>query len=588
MTDAKLTTRFRDRLDRLLDLFRRELRNVLNVSTVIVPTNDGFPPTIGAALDRVATDADAYCKATADHLLGLVGLVVAPEYRHDVLAPGRRVAERWHWPVELKHTTLLSMCAGLCPVTDADSIQARKRLLDALNPPVEYNPVEIAKRLKDALNDASPGAGNEVLQWAKHKRSWPLSGTTAHRDGRRAEVRCLPEHLALLGRAVEDVKAVTPTPFSVVLLPVNQATVSVTTSLLGADPTKFNKPGTWETESPTNPADPVELVFRFADNAQLKLPFYKEGLSPLLAVQRQYGHAAVRDLIALLALAWADRKTTDEQFWWWVDEHLRFTGRNPTKENRQQMRRWLKEMEGTWLEARYRRGAALTGKLVNVVRQEKGKGAFLLLPHDALYRGIVDREAPYWWPVPTELLRLPANRTAGPVYGLAVVFGQLWRTRLGKPGPTTGRIGAKLLADKLGVRGRAADSTRRKRDTRAADTLRRGLESGKDCGLIDHWTVDGDLDSLSGTVSATPGEMALEVQRTRQLVRPAWLPATGEELDTWIAMGGGNAEAARHLEVRPARLRQVVTEYTGRPLPKPIREALWNYLWGVPHCEPHQ
>ena len=139
------------------------------------------------------------------------------------------------------------------------------------------------------------------------------------------------------------------------------------------------------------------------------------------------------------------------------------------------------------------------------------------------------------------------------------------------------------LAAWLGVHKRAD----RTADPRAGKALRTALGAGVDCGLVGSWTLErGDLDSLTGVVRATPGEAARAVCDLRDVDRPAWIPATGDDLARWLADAGLTSSAAGALLDLPApTVRRVCSTYRGRPLPPKVRAALRRHLWPEPPAD---
>ena len=95
------------------------------------------------------------------------------------------------------------------------------------------------------------------------------------------------------------------------------------------------------------------------------------------------------------------------------------------------------------------------------------------------------------------------------------------------------------------------------------------------------WEVKrGDLERLTGTLYATPGEQARGVLRTGTVDRPAWIPATGAELARWMhTLGWTFDAAAAALGVKRGTLGRVVYSHRDRPLPPAVRGALRRYLW---------
>ena len=365
-----------------------------------------------------------------------------------------------------------------------------------------------------------------------------------------------------------------PAAPTVALVSVERAPVRMMTSLVGAHPAVRD-----------DKAEVVGLEFRWEDGSQLEFALDSPGQCVLSAIENKYGSGAVRDLLVLYLLTWTARAPAGESLWWWPDEHLETIGLARSAENRRRLLAWLDRMSRSRLRAVYRKGKPLVGPLVTVSLTDTR--AYRLHLHPALYQGVTKhngKRGKWWWPVPMAVLRRPADRSAGRIHALAPVLGQLWRIDLGRANrgdrEPEARIGVERLAEVLNVRGR----TRKGRDNRAAGTLRRTLQAAKECDLIGSWRVErGDLDRLTGTLTARPGATSLTAALDK-LDRPAWIPATGRELSKWTdSLGLASADLGDALN-RPAATVRSWRRYGDRPLPAQVRGALRELLWPERGC----
>jgi hypothetical protein len=113
---------------------------------------------------------------------------------------------------------------------------------------------------------------------------------------------------------------------------------------------------------------------------------YCRDASPLVAIQQEYGFAAV-SLITLIA-----QKKEDGAVLVWSDEML-----EATVENRQKVREMLSRLSGCTLIARYPTGPAIKGPLVALPFEEVSeRGAMWATLHPALYDRIVSMWPDDW------------------------------------------------------------------------------------------------------------------------------------------------------------------------------------------------
>jgi hypothetical protein len=522
------------------------------------------PFTVDQALDAFRAGLDSFAAALAADVEYWAGELVKPELRKAVTGRAELV-DRW-------------------PILDADepgralAYAARQALL--WRPQAgEVAPLDAAEWARPALNRLYPAKGDrpavgDVLLTRVRERGVFLVGLTDDNG------RYLPSSGIALLFLLESECRIDSNPFDMTLISVDKPAVETMSGLAGSNPRIFDGGKAVPVRYPDDDDSPCRIEIEWEDGSQLELDLY--GDTPTLAaVGKKYGDAAVRDLLALVALTWAGGKKANEPLWWWPDEHLELVGLSNSRENRKRLTTWLNRMKRARLSAHFRKGPPSVGPLVNVI--ELAGPATLVLLHSGLYRGVATETGmgTYWWAMPTKVLAEPVDSK---VHVLAPVLGQLWRQAIRGHKATIPRaqIGTGRLMERLAIR-RQQD---RARDPKAADKIRKTLEAGKRSGLVGDWWIDGgDLEHGTGTIYATPGQPTLDVlptasSRGARVNRPAWLPSTGAELRGWIQQKGlSSAEAARQLSSTAATVRGW-TSRGDRPLPPKARKALRALLWG--------
>jgi len=310
---------------------------------------------------------------------------------------------------------------------------------------------------------------------------------------------------------------------------------------------------------------------------QLDLPLWGDPTNIMLYIQRRYGDAAVRNLLALYLFAWTSRTPTGESFWWWPEEHLDLVGLASSKENRAALRSWLENMKGGVLTVQYADDMKITAPIVASTAFAEGAGgtALRLHLHPALCRnlpGSKDSDG-FWLPVPLALFRLDAKGTHGKPHPAAFVLGRMFRASLKDGAIGSVRIGVELLARRLGISYR----TDRVKDPRAAETVRKTLESLRSAGFIESADLERGTLEGNGLLVIRPGRLALDAA----LSRPRWIPATVGDFKAWMhETGFSSIELEGMIGVPASTIRWAKRGPPERPLPTVLRAALRSYLWG--------
>lgn len=532
----------------------------------------------GGGLRQIKAQAAQLIEETAVEIETNISELLPPEFQHNVLN-SKIISERWPWTStqDKEHPVPALPALKVLIRNFPDSLPLHEREPNQIPP--EVAPLDVLEWIRYELNLAELTTNWTTLnnvEWQKtddQKQRWhtPAPG------------------FALLYMAVKSLQDYLPAPPRQFPLSVERVPVHAMTGVGGTDPRELKKENSLSIRG--DPAQPDSMVLQWEDGDQLELPI-DAGVGPLVAVGRRYGQrgpAAVRDLLALYLFTWAARSPAGESFWWWPDEHLEIVGLKKNKENKRRLYDWLEDMGRAKLKAHYRHGQTLRGPLVTASLtaedRRKKETARRLHLHPALYKGVTDEDnqpGTYFWPTPIELLSIPADGTSGRVHILAPVLGGQWRAELSKAKdtPPVAKIGVDRLASYLALRPRED----RMNDPRTAEQLQRTIEAGFQCGLSGkYWVERGSLGSLSGVLHVEPGPLALKVLETRQIgQRPAWIPATGNDLDRWLASQKlSAAKAAELLDINKQAM-QRARQYGPNPLPVRVRKTLRRYLWASP------
>ena len=360
-------------------------------------------------------------------------------------------------------------------------------------------------------------------------------------------------------------------------------TVETVSALAGVDP--HGRPGGQLLKVD---GDAVKLVFRWSDQknkGQLTLR-PADCDHPLLAVAWEYGDAAIRDLVAIFALAWA-RGAKPAGLWIWPEELLDMMGLANNKTNRAALNARLDRLDQTYLEAYFEDGPPFKGAVLRTVFTEGSARQVTL--HPALYSGIRDpnadatgRAAPgsfgnYWCPMPVSLVQVPAKRSSGRLHTFGVwasgaIRHNLQALRSGESDCV--EVTAARLASRLGINWR--DDARR--DSRTGQDLERTLRSAQAASVVDRWTASGPLSDPKTRIDLYPVIGTLSSARAPF---PASIPATTGELRGWLNKRGWSArDLARQLNGTTERtLQRTLKTPEWRPLPSRVRAALRRWLW---------
>jgi len=537
------------------------------------------PTTMAEALAIIDDGADRLVEATALELQQSAELLIPDDNARTAVLAHPPVLDGWPWEhtpagmvlhailAQIPHTEGGGLLLGELP-GKAASADVAEWARDAVNGMfADYPDIPDDVRLGDALVRRSSVAGfsnlgSYLCGWI-YLDNWP--GPWLPLRG-----------MALLYLAWQAVRLGIPASPTVGLVSVETAPARLVTSMVGADARELSG----NAEIWTDEAEPTRLIFEWHDGEQLELDYAGPDANPLVRIAARYGIAAVRDLLGLYLFTWAARAPAGDSLWWWPDEHLALTGLAQGKDGRRRLRTWLSRMKQTRLKVHYATGNPLSGPVVT--ESATDGSAYRLHLHPALYRGVANEEGrpgKYWWPVSVNLLRLPADRSAGKVHVLAVVLGQQWRGELRKTpdAPPVARINVARLAEKLAIRPQGGRNLER----RAADTLRATLDAGKEGGLVGDYRVErGSLDALSGVLVVTPGEEAMRIREEGVIPKAAWLPATGGDVAEWLRrMALTKAAAGDRLGIPGPTLRRVCSTHRNRPLPPKVRAAFRRALW---------
>lgn len=534
----------------------------------------------------VKRHSEEFINDTAKEIEDLAKVLVPQEILERVLCV-QELADHWAWPASrnIAHGALSVLVASNqwlsdtrlfyewpLGVTSTELWTWAGSKIEKLSPESASSLKFTLKRRDETLAESKPRFFPFGLPWGM---PWGTESTKAIP---------LPA-LAWLYYAEQTARSVLPAAPTGCPLDVQAPAVRVTSALGGAHPGALWN-GSEVRTAKAYEDTPSSVRFKWADGEveQLDLFVDTDGISnPLLAVARKYGQAAVRDLLGIYLLTFARSASADELIWWWPDEHLEAMGRKPTKDNKEELIRRMDAMQRTRLEVQYPKGRPLKGPLVAFTATDTVARQIKL--HPALYKGIKHEDGSlgtWWWWGPLELLAMPADRGAGRVHTFAVATGHFWRSSLRDGEIKPARVSAARLVDYLGIRGRAGEEGKHyTTDTNAARTLQTTLEAAKEAGSLGQWEIDhGRLEDLSAVLVLRPSAEALElIKGTRRIERPAFLPATGTELTSWLQRNDWSAtEAGERIGVAGSTMRRSAA-YGVRPLPDNVRRALRRYLW---------
>ncbi len=362
--------------------------------------------------------------------------------------------------------------------------------------------------------------------------------------------------------------------------PVSHTAVRTLSALSGAHPETTKGKSESAALIPDDLSAPTKLQFRWADGNQLTLDYSGE-TDPLLAVARKYGDTAARDLLGLCFFSYAAQKKAGESFWWWPAEQIeKLNGRKPTEKTLGNQRRWLDNMADTLLVAEYKQGSPIEGPLVSRALWTRDRTSYRIHLHPTIFTPITnDAGLPenQWWPLDLKLFELAPNQNRG-IYALAVFLGQQWRISARYKDEPVAVVGVAKLVEQIGIKPQKG----RTKDKRAADTLRRALDTQQDCGYIEKWWHEGgDMDRFTGVIKAIPKKKALEIiHAPSSQIQPAPLPETGNDVRAFReARGWTYKHFSRITGVSENMLKQICNTYQNRPLPYSVRSAMRKHLW---------
>lgn len=521
--------------------------------------------TILEAIELIENQANFIAEYTVLNFKNCLGTVFRQDLLNHVIHR-QEIIKSWPWPLDNSLCGLLNLLILLLPSLPKGEPHPWQEW------PSDITFIEVARWVYPRIYN-----GNKILSSVEDGREFPMT-ISIFINGQTNEFLYHRSCVALLYKIERLLEFIAPSPPRVALVAVDRPPVRTMTGMVGSNWNLLESDSEIALVSSENdPTDPIKLEFRWKDGTQLELPIAPDNAGPFLAVAHKYGVASVRNLLVLSGLTWAARASAEQSFWWWPEEHLELANLKDNKDNRKSLIEWIQTMTQAQLIAHYSTGAPICGPLITVSLTDGD--AYRLHLHPALFRGVTNedgRPGKYWWPMPLELLKLPADRTAGKIHILAVLFGSFWRASLPDP---VARINSGRLVEYLAIRSRDD----RELDRRAAKTLQRTLEAGQKCGLIGDWDFQqGSIERLSATVVAQPGKSALDILKTSNIPKPAWLPATGKDLERWMqASDVTSFQASEILSIPDSTLRRL-RSYKERPLPTRVRQAFRSYLWKEP------
>ena len=412
----------------------------------------------------------------------------------------------------------------------------------------------------------------------------PQRGLTLTPAGLR--IRALAQLLAAESAERRRVGALTPRPPRSLLVSTSKATRRTLAALVGGEPSAYQAD-----TATTTPEGPLfTLRWPDTDGLQLALPLPGQRTgSPLTVIARRLGPGAVRDILAVMLLCWAQRAGPRDPVWWWPAEHFAVCGLS-SRDAQEGVLRRLSQLDAATLSARYPGDPDPWEGAVLRILARHGDAVEVRL-HPALWHGVArrGRRGDRFWPLPVALLRHPLGGVDDLLPALAVELAySWWASRPMGEAPLRRRVESLALA--LGLASRARRARGVLAFTRKAPArLRAALSSAEALGILaPGWRVEGGtLARVTGHLIATPGP-AWTANPVQELHRPAWLPSTGGELCDWLdntRLTGG--ELAALLGVSESAVKMWRHRYgpasdaaPERPIPASVRATLRGYLWG--------
>jgi len=330
------------------------------------------------------------------------------------------------------------------------------------------------------------------------------------------------------------------------------------------------------------------------EELQLRLPWDYSGLAPLVAVQRKYGHGALRQLQTALFLDWVSWREAKQSYaTWWPEKHLAVQGSSaPT---RREMLEYMDLLETATLAVTYAAGrvesaplVALRNKTRTVAVKGVRQGRLLhaeLQVHKALTRGL--RRS--YWPYPLRMLQVK-TRTGGDVYPLAVIAGQMFRKeafRGKEPNaqPVAKKKGRALL-ESIGGRWQKGRDV----DPRAGARLTRAMDEAVRAGVIGSYSTNGKDPAHHATAwHLTPSDTSMQHAMAGEgLRRLPQLPETGDELAMWLANRRETQRAmAKQLGVSESYLKKA-KRLGDLPIGGKLSVQIMRFAWKLDTPEPDQ
>jgi len=376
-------------------------------------------------------------------------------------------------------------------------------------------------------------------------------------------------------------------------MPVDKVSTRIQLAVSGGDPS--HRKGNATVEEKLDDITGCTIVWHDGEEEplQLTLPWSYTGMAPLVAVQRKYGQGALRQLQTALFLDWVSWRDQKQSYaTWWPEKHLAVQGSSaPT---RREMLEYMDLLEAATLAVTYAAGrvesaplVALRNKTRTVAVKGVRQGRLLhaeLQVHKALTRGL--RRS--YWPYPLRMLQV-STRGGGDVYPLAVMAGQMFRTKVfaGKEPnaqPVAKKKGRALL-ESIGGRWQKG----RDLDPRAAKRILRGMEACVHADILGEYSHDGDPAHCDTTWTLTPSVTSMQHAMAGDgLKKLPLLPETGDELAMWLKnTGETQVDMAKLLGVSESYLKK--SKRLGElPIGGKLSVQIMRFAWKLDTPKPDQ
>ena len=316
---------------------------------------------------------------------------------------------------------------------------------------------------------------------------------------------------------------------------------------------------------------------------QVSIPWDPEtgGLyAALETLNAQLGIRATRDVLVTLFQAWTSRARLGEPFWIFATEHATHSGLDGKNAATQVVERFG-QLNSTRLRAEYTDGTVIDSPVVAVLETASGRGglACRVVLNTAIHRGIAEADGKlgrYWVPYPTKLLSTAANPQLD---AAAFAIGQAIRAQRGRKKRPEITQKMSSVWESLGI----ATRPDRNKQTQAGSQTKGVYEALAGAEFIEPPSIrgDGDWADPDAVLVCRPSDDIYQAARGKGgMTLPTWIPATGDQLSTWIDTHHSTLKELAEFTGLSTRTLRRASGRGALPLTSEVRSALRAALWG--------